>query len=205
MFNKSKDGVAILLPYPLLLIIDNYDSFTYNLLDYFARLGQTCRVVRNNAITIAGIEDLNPDGIVISPGPETPDKAGITMQVIQHFHACMPLLGICLGHQAIGQFFGAKLVHAAQPVHGYVSPLLHNGHPMFKEIPQQAAVMRYHSLVLQQFEKTPLAVTAYTPQGEVMALAHQHLPLFGLQFHPESVLTQHGLQMLNNCLKLMSK
>lgn len=188
----------------MLLIIDNYDSFTYNLLDYFAQLGQECLVVRNDAITIAGIEAINPAGIVISPGPETPEKAGITPQVVKHFHNRTPLLGICLGHQAIGQFFGATLVRAVQPVHGYVSPLLHNEHPMFNHIPQQTAVMRYHSLVLQQLEQTPLAVTARTPQGEVMALAHPQLPLFGLQFHPESVLTQHGLQMLNNCLQLMS-
>lgn len=192
------------MPCPLLLIIDNYDSFTYNLLDYFAQLGQECRVIRNDAVTIAGIEALQPAGIVISPGPETPEKAGITPQVVKYFHNRTPLLGICLGHQAIGQFFGAKLVRAVQPVHGYLSPLLHNGHLMFRNIPQQTAVMRYHSLVLQQLGQTPLEVTACTPQGEVMALAHPHLPIFGLQFHPESVLTQHGLQILNNCLQLMS-
>lgn len=189
----------------MLLIIDNYDSFTYNLLDYFAQLGAECCVVRNNACSIADIENQNLHGIVISPGPETPAKAGITMAVIKHFHKHLPLLGICLGHQAIGQFFGASLVRATRPVHGYVSPLLHNGHPMFEKIPQQTPVMRYHSLVLQDFEQTPLAVTAYSPEGEVMAFAHQNLPLFGLQFHPESVLTRHGLQMLNNCLQLMSK
>lgn len=189
----------------MLLLIDNYDSFTYNLLDYFAQLGAECSVVRNDACTLSNVENWNPSGIIISPGPETPQKAGIILPLIQRFHAQIPMLGICLGHQAIGQFFGADLVQAKRPMHGFVSPLVHNEHAMFKNIPQETQVMRYHSLVLQNLAQTPLVITAQTPEGEVMALAHPHLPLYGLQFHPESVLTKQGLKMLNNCLQLMSK
>lgn len=189
----------------MLLLIDNYDSFTYNLLDYFAQLGAECRVVRNDACTLSDVAHWNPSGIIISPGPETPQKAGITLALIRQFHAQKPILGICLGHQAIGQFFGAELVQAKRPMHGFISPLIHNGHPMFQNIPQKTMVMRYHSLVLQNLAQTPLTITAHTPEGEVMALTHPYLPLYGLQFHPESVLTKQGLQMLNNCLQLMSK
>ncbi|QQS29987.1 MAG: aminodeoxychorismate/anthranilate synthase component II [Sphingobacteriales bacterium] len=186
------------------LLIDNYDSFTYNLLDYFAQLGVSCKVVRNNACTLSDINALNPEGIIISPGPETPEKSGITIPVIRSFHQKVPILGICLGHQAIGQYFGAKLVLAKQPIHGYTSALVHHNHPMFYNIPQHTPVMRYHSLVLTEVTNTPLEITATTVEGEIMAIAHQHLPIYGVQFHPESILTHEGLNILNNCLNLMS-
>jgi len=189
----------------LLLLIDNFDSFTYNLLDYFAQLGASCKVIRNNACSLSDIESWQPSGLVISPGPETPAQAGITLSAIAHFYSCLPILGICLGHQALGQFFGAKLLPAAEPVHGFTAPLIHNGHAMFAGVPQHNKVMRYHSLILEGLEKTPLQVTATTPQGEVMALAHTTLPIYGVQFHPESVLTENGLHILSNCLNLMHK
>ena len=189
----------------MFLLIDNYDSFTYNLLDYFAQLNVLCKVVRNDACTLTDITSLNPSGIIISPGPKTPEKAGITLSVVGHFYQKLPILGICLGHQAIGQYFGATLELAKKPVHGYISPITHNHHPMFTGIPQPTNVMRYHSLILTNITSTPLDVTAQTEEGEIMAIAHKQLPIFGLQFHPESILTKEGLNILNNCLKLMSK
>ncbi len=182
----------------MVLLIDNYDSFTYNLYDYILQLGEQCRVVRNDEITLEELADISFSSAVISPGPKTPAEAGITMPFIKHYHNRLPILGICLGHQALGQFFGATLVKARQPMHGKTTLIQHTNHLLFKGLPQQLQVMRYHSLILEGLEKTGLKVTATTADGEIMALAHKSLPLAGVQFHPESILTPQGLQLMRN-------
>lgn len=155
-------------------------------------------VVRNDECTIEQIEELNFDSIIISPGPRTPQQAGITSALIRAFYNRKPILGICLGHQAIGEFFGAQLVKAQKPMHGKTSVVTHNGHFLFKGLPQQFEVMRYHSLVLNNVTETSLQVLAETTEGEVMGVAHPELPIVGVQFHPESILTPNGLQLLRN-------
>lgn len=185
----------------MLLLIDNYDSFTYNLQDYLAQLDFASQVVRNDQCTLQQIKDWQPEAIVISPGPETPSKAGITMPLIQHFYTQIPIVGICLGHQAIGEFFGARLDKASRPMHGMTSLIHHTGHAMFGDLPRSFEVMRYHSLCLYDLENTPLIATAHTSTGEIMALAHRSLPLVGCQFHPESILTEYGLQILEHSLQ----
>jgi len=182
----------------MVLLLDNYDSFTYNLRDYILQCGKQCTVIRNNEMSLPEIEKLNFSSAIISPGPKTPTEAGITMRFIERFHKQKPLLGICLGHQAIGEFFGANLIKAHKPVHGKISSITHNGSYLFKNLPQQFEVMRYHSLILTGVEKTELQITATTAQNEVMALAHPVLKIAGVQFHPESVLTPHGLQIMKN-------
>ncbi|HWB64466.1 MAG TPA: aminodeoxychorismate/anthranilate synthase component II [Chitinophagales bacterium] len=181
----------------MVLLLDNYDSFTYNLYDYILQLGLTCKVVRNNELSIDEIATLNFSCAVISPGPKTPDEAGITMPFIERFNQVKPILGICLGHQAIGQFFGAKVVRAQKPMHGKTSLVKHTGHALFKNVPQDFEAMRYHSLIINNIEKTPLQVIAKT-ETEVMAVAHPQLKIAGIQFHPESVLTPDGLQIMHN-------
>lgn len=183
----------------MILLIDNYDSFTYNLYDYIRQLGWQCTVVRNDQIRIAEIKQLkNLQAIVLSPGPGEPQNAGITMDVITHFYNKVPLLGICLGHQAIGEYFGAKLVKAQQPMHGKTSTLFfEKEHYLFKAINEQFEVMRYHSLILKEV-KEPLEIIATTSSGEIMALSHKELPIVGIQFHPESILTENGLLLLRN-------
>lgn len=185
---------------PNLLLIDNFDSFTYNLYDYLLQLGARCEVRRNDALTPDELETLAPDGIVLSPGPQTPDRAGCLLEVIRRFHDRIPLLGICLGHQGIGQFFGARLEKAVTPMHGKTSRLVHRGHPLFAGLPSNFSVMRYHSLLLLDLEKTGLECIAESETGEVMAIAHRDFPAWGVQFHPESILTEHGLAMLRNWL-----
>ncbi len=184
----------------MILIIDNYDSFTYNLRDYIMQLGRECVVVRNDEKMLNEFDVLKFDAAVISPGPKTPAEAGITMQFIQKFYLSKPLLGICLGHQAIGEFFGWKLVKAQKPIHGKTSGLVaKNGCAVFKNLPAEFEVMRYHSLVLKPEENSVLEVIASAKQsGEVMAIQHRHLPITGFQFHPESILTPSGLTMLRN-------
>ena len=182
---------------PHLLLLDNYDSFTYNLYDYLAQLALPCTVLRNDQTTIAEIEQGGYSGIVLSPGPNRPEDAGILMDVLRHFYDQLPILGICLGMQAIGAFFGATLVRAAVPMHGKLSALQHNGAGLFSGLVQGTAVMRYHSLVLEALPPT-LQVTAWTAEGECMALRHRTLPLVGVQFHPESILTKDGQAMLQN-------
>jgi anthranilate synthase/aminodeoxychorismate synthase-like glutamine amidotransferase len=182
----------------VVLLLDNYDSFTYNLYDYILQLGQQCTVVRNNEMSIEEIAALNFSSIVISPGPKTPKEAGITMQLIERFHQTRPILGICLGHQAIGQFFGAQLVKAAKPMHGKTSTISHNNHWLFKGIPTPFEVMRYHSLVIEENLPKYLHLLAQNYDRELMVIAHENLPIIGIQFHPESVLTEHGLQLLQN-------
>ncbi len=180
------------------VLIDNYDSFTYILLHYLLQTGNDCKVYRNDEITLEHLIALNPSRIIISPGPETPMQAGITMQVIEHFHRHTPILGVCLGHQALGMFFGAKLIHAPYPMHGKTSAITHNNHELFKGIPSPYTVMRYHSLSVTGFEGTGLIATAHTTDGAIMALAHKEYPCTGVQFHPESIGTEHGLQLLKN-------
>lgn len=182
---------------PHLLLLDNYDSFTYNLYDYLAQLGLPCTVLRNDQTTVEAIEAGGYAGIVLSPGPNRPSDAGILMDVLRRFHDQLPILGICLGMQAMGEFFGATLVKAAVPMHGKLSPIRHNGAGLFRGLAQDTPVMRYHSLVLEQLPEA-LEPTAWTAAGECMALRHRRHALVGVQFHPESILTKDGQTMLQN-------
>lgn len=187
----------------MLLMLDNYDSFTYNLVQYFGELGETVIVKRNDQTSITEIESLNPDRICISPGPCDPEQAGISMEVIRHFAGKKPILGVCLGHQAIGQVFGGKVIRAKQIMHGKTSPITHRGTDVFKNIPSPFTVIRYHSLAVER-ETLPecLEITAETADGEIMGLAHRSLPIYGVQFHPESVLSEYGHELLRNFLSL---
>lgn len=181
-----------------ILLLDNYDSFTYNLYDYLQQTGHTCWVVRNDAISIDELEKTDFQAIVLSPGPKRPEDAGIMPAVIAQFYLSKPILGVCLGMQALGMFFGAKLVKANVPMHGKTSLITHLPHPIFEDIPPQFEVMRYHSLVLESLKGTDLQAIASTEAGELMALQHCSLPLVGVQFHPESILTQYGMNMIQN-------
>ena len=186
-----------------ILLLDNYDSFTYNLYDYLLQTGVECRVLRNDALPLTAFEGLDFEAIVFSPGPKRPADAGLMLPLIERFYKCVPMLGICLGHQALGEFFGAKLVKAKVPMHGKTTEIRHFGYPLFCEIPERFTVMRYHSLLLESLDGTPLQCLAKTDDGEIMALAHQSLPLMGVQFHPESILTEYGLQMLKNWVGML--
>ncbi|WP_296593422.1 aminodeoxychorismate/anthranilate synthase component II [Methylophaga sp.] len=190
----------------MLLMIDNYDSFTYNLVQYFAELGAEVEVQRNDKLTISDIETLNPELIVISPGPCTPNEAGISLDVIHQFAGKKPILGVCLGHQAIGQAFGGNVVHAREIMHGKTSPVHHNNVGVFKGLNNPLQATRYHSLVIKK-DTLPdcFEVTAWTenPDGsidEIMGVRHKTLPIEGVQFHPESILTEQGHQLLKNFL-----
>ena len=186
-----------------LLLIDNYDSFTYNLYDYLCTLEASCEVVRNDKVSMMELQKCQFDGLVLSPGPKRPQDAGILMNIIAEYHNKIPILGICLGMQAIGEFFGAKLVHAREPIHGKTSAIhLEEDCILWNDIKNPTTVMRYHSLVLKELPAC-LIPTAWTAENELMALQHQTLPIFGVQFHPESILTQEGHQMLNNWLALL--
>jgi anthranilate synthase/aminodeoxychorismate synthase-like glutamine amidotransferase len=182
----------------MIAMIDNYDSFTYNLVQYLGELGADVRVFRNDAISISSLVDMKPSHVVISPGPGTPDGAGITLEAIRRLAGRMPILGVCLGHQAIGQAFGGKVVRARQVMHGKTSRVRHDGLGVFSTIEDQFTVTRYHSLVVER-ETLPddLIVTAEA-DGEIMGLRHRELPLEGVQFHPEALLTEHGHKMLQN-------
>ncbi|MBT8074869.1 MAG: aminodeoxychorismate/anthranilate synthase component II [Gammaproteobacteria bacterium] len=188
----------------MILMIDNYDSFTYNLVQYLGELGADVKTVRNDAITTAGIRDLNPQGIVISPGPCTPDDAGISLAIVAELGDAYPILGVCLGHQCIGQVFGGKVVRADKVMHGKTSMMHHRGEGVFAGLPQPFEATRYHSLVLQK-DAVPacLEVTAWTEKDnseieEIMGLKHVDLPIEGVQFHPESILTRCGHDLLQN-------
>jgi len=186
----------------MLLMIDNYDSFTYNLVQYFGELGEDVRVFRNDEITLAEIEALAPDRICISPGPCSPAEAGISIDVLKHFAGKLPMLGVCLGHQAIGAAFGGKVVRAQRVMHGKADTLSHSGAGVFEGLPEQFEVARYHSLAVER-ESLPdcLEITAQTADGEIMGLRHRDFDIEGVQFHPESIATEHGHAMLANFLK----
>ena len=192
------DGLSYF--WQVILLIDNYDSFTHMLRDYILQCGFSCRVLRNDELSVDAIEPDSFTAAVLSPGPKTPAEAGITNAFIAKYHSSKPLLGICLGHQALGQFFGMELSKAQQPMHGKTSEIKLSPHPMFAGIPQQVQVMRYHSLVVLPNTQTDMQVIAVTDDNEVMAIAHPTLPIAGLQFHPESVLTPDGLMMIRNWL-----
>lgn len=187
----------------MLLLIDNYDSFVYNLARYLIELGYETRVVRNDAVTVEDVRRISPAAIVISPGPCTPLEAGISCELIRGLGATIPTLGVCLGHQAIAEALGGRVVRAAEPVHGRTSQVFHDGQQLFVGLPQPFRATRYHSLVVDEATlPSELVVTARTDDGIPMALSHRHWPLFGVQFHPESVLTQSGRLLLANFLKL---
>ena len=185
----------------MLLMIDNYDSFTYNLVQYFGELGEEVKVVRNDELEVDDLEALHPARIVLSPGPCTPNQAGISLATIERFKGRVPILGVCLGHQAIGQAFGGKVVHAKTLMHGKVSRIHHEGRGVFAGLPTPYDATRYHSLAIER-ETCPadLEVTAWTEDGEIMGVRHRSLPVEGVQFHPESILTQHGHELLRNFL-----
>jgi len=187
----------------MLLMIDNYDSFTYNLVQYFGELGENIRVFRNNKITIPEIEELNPERIVISPGPCTPSEAGISIEVIKHFAGRIPLLGVCLGHQSIGAAFGGDIIRAPRLMHGKISFIHHDGKTIFQGLPNPFEATRYHSLIIKR-ETLPdcLEITAWTDQDEIMGVRHKEFILEGVQFHPESILTKVGKNLLKNFLEL---
>ncbi|MET4695584.1 aminodeoxychorismate/anthranilate synthase component II [Endozoicomonas lisbonensis] len=192
----------------MLLMIDNYDSFTWNLVQYFGELGARVEVHRNDEITIADIEKLNPERIVISPGPCTPNEAGVSMETIRRFQGELPILGVCLGHQSIGQVYGGKVVRARQVMHGKTSPIYHKNEGVFAGLPDPVTTTRYHSLIIEK-ESLPdcLEVTAWTQfddgrEDEIMGVRHKTLPVEGVQFHPESIMTHHGHDILANFLKI---
>ena len=187
----------------MLLMIDNYDSFTYNLVQYFGELGEDVKVVRNDEISLDEVAAMKPDHIVVSPGPCTPNEAGISVPLIERFAGRIPLLGVCLGHQSIGQAFGGRIVHARELMHGKTSAISHNGQGVFRSLPNPFLATRYHSLVIER-ESLPdcLEITAWTEDGEIMGVRHRSLPVEGVQFHPESILTEHGHALLRNFLGL---
>ena len=186
----------------MILVIDNYDSFTFNLVQYLGILGAKVEVRRNDAITVEDIQGLNPERILISPGPCTPNEAGISMDVIREYSGKLPLLGVCLGHQSIGQVFGGDIIRAAQIMHGKTSPMEHTSVGVFSDLPSPFRATRYHSLVV---DKTTLPdclqVTAWSDDGEIMGIRHREHPTQGVQFHPESILTEHGLDLMRNWLE----
>jgi anthranilate synthase/aminodeoxychorismate synthase-like glutamine amidotransferase len=187
----------------MILLVDNYDSFVFNLARYLERLGCATRVVRNDAIGPREIAALGPEAVVLSPGPCTPAEAGCSLEVVRHLAPKIPILGICLGHQAIGAAFGASIVRAAEPVHGRTSEIFHDGQSVFAGLPSPIVACRYHSLVVEcQSLPAELQVTAWTADGTIMALAHRELPVVGLQFHPESILTDVGYDLLAAFLRL---
>lgn len=185
----------------MVIMIDNYDSFVYNLVQYLQELGQEVRVFRNDRVTLEEMESLSPSHIVISPGPCTPAEAGISLAAIKHFAGRIPILGVCLGHQAIGQAFGGRVVRAGRPMHGKTSLVYHDGTGIYRGLPNPFAAARYHSLLVER-ETLPdcLAITAQTGQGEIMGLRHREYPVEGVQFHPESILTMVGKKLLANFL-----
>ncbi len=187
-----------------IILFDNYDSFTYNLYDYLGRLGVRCQVWRNDALSLEQWQSLRPDALLISPGPKTPADAGLLLPVLAHFCHQIPVLGVCLGHQAIGQYFGAELHKAEKPMHGKTSLIRHQGIDIFEGLPNPMQVMRYHSLLLRGLPPD-LEVLASSEEGEIMALRHRLLPIHGVQFHPESILSPQGLRLLDNWLQNIKK
>lgn len=186
----------------MILLIDNYDSFVFNVARYLTELGEEVEVRRNDALDIAAIERLRPQALVISPGPCSPNEAGVSLDAVRALSGRLPILGICLGHQCIGQAFGGRVVRAKEPMHGRASQVRHAGTDVFEGLPSPFPAGRYHSLAVELDEGTPLIATAWSEDGEIMGLAHRTHPTYGVQFHPESVLTGHGYDLLANFLKL---
>lgn len=190
----------------MLLMIDNYDSFTYNLVQYFGELGAEVQVFRNDQIDLEGIAARHPDHLVISPGPCAPDQAGVSLAAIQHFAGKLPILGVCLGHQAIGQAFGGCIIHASTVMHGKTSPVWHHQQGVFSDLPNPFRATRYHSLVIERaslpdcLEELAWTAAEGDAQSEIMGVRHKTLPIQGVQFHPESIMTEHGHQLLSNFL-----
>ena len=186
----------------MLLMIDNYDSFTYNLVQYLGELGEEVKVFRNDEITVEGVEKPRPSHVVISPGPCTPNEAGISVPLIKSLAGKVPILGVCLGHQAIGQAFGGRIVHAKQVMHGKTSPIRHDSRGVFRGLPGGYTATRYHSLVIEKASlPAELELSAWTDDGEIMGVRHRKLAVEGVQFHPESILTEHGHELLRNFLQ----
>ena len=196
-------SVNTTLNYAVLLVIDNYDSFTYNLVQYFGQLGVEQRIFRNNEITPAEALALNPDRVLLSPGPCSPAEAGVTLAMIETFKGRKPIFGVCLGHQSIGHYFGGRVIRADRLMHGKTSPILHDGKGVFAGLPSPFEATRYHSLLVKR-ETFPavLEIAAETAEGEIMGLRHREFPIHGVQFHPESILTLEGKKLLQNFLKL---
>jgi para-aminobenzoate synthetase component II len=187
----------------VILVIDNYDSFTYNLVQYLGELGAEVAVYRNDAITVEGIEELKPERLLISPGPGTPDTAGVTLDAIRAFAGRLPILGVCLGHQAIGQVFGGIVVRAPYLMHGKMSEICHDSATVFRGLPYRFRATRYHSLIVEKASlPATLEVSATTPDGIIMGLRHRDYPIEGVQFHPESVMTEHGKTLLENFMNM---
>jgi len=187
----------------MLLMIDNYDSFTFNIVQYFGQLGENVLVHRNDKISLAEIETLRPERIVISPGPCSPEEAGISVSAIKRFAGKIPILGVCLGHQSIGYAFGGTVLRSASLMHGKTSPILHNGQELFAGLPNPFLATRYHSLIVDRPTLPDcLEVTAWVENGEIMGLRHKELPIWGVQFHPESILTENGMDLLRNFLTI---
>ena len=189
----------------MLLMIDNYDSFTYNLVQYFGELGEDVRVFRNDQITLEGIAELRPDQLVLSPGPCTPAEAGVCVPAVRHFAGKLPILGVCLGHQSIGVALGGRIVRAQQLMHGKTSEISSDGRGVFRGLPQRLTVIRYHSLAIERASlPAELEVSATADDGEIMGVRHRELAVEGVQFHPESILSEHGHAMLKNFLERVS-
>lgn len=187
----------------MLLMLDNYDSFTFNIVQYLAQLGEEVQVVRNDEIGVADIAALKPERIVVSPGPCSPEEAGISVACIKEYAGRIPILGVCLGHQSIGAAFGGKVVRSVVLMHGKTSPIHHDGRELFEGLPNPFCATRYHSLVVERSSLPDcLEVTAWVDNGEIMGLRHKELPVWGVQFHPESILTEGGMELLDNFLKL---
>ena len=187
----------------MLLVIDNFDSFTFNLVQYFGQLGVTQRIFRNNEITPAEALALKPERVLLSPGPCSPREAGVTLDIIRVFAGVVPILGVCLGHQALGHYFGGKVVRATRLMHGKTSPIQHRDTDLFHGLPQGFAATRYHSLLVERASfPAELEITAETAEGEIMGLRHRQLPVWGVQFHPESIATENGMNILKNFLSL---
>ena len=190
----------------MILMIDNYDSFTYNLVQYLGQLGEEVVVRRNDEITLTKIEEMKPEAIFLSPGPCTPEEAGITVEIVRAFHKGIPILGVCLGHQAIASAFGARVVRAGRIMHGKTSPILNDGRTIFEGLASPFPAGRYHSLIVER-ETLPdcLEISAETAEGEIMGLRHRRWPVEGIQFHPESILTPGGKRIIKNFLKLLDR
>lgn len=183
----------------LILVIDNYDSFTFNLVQYIKSVGEEVVVVRNDEVSLQDIKEMQPDSILLSPGPGNPDTAGICLSIVKELHQAIPILGVCLGHQIIAQAFGGKVHKAKEPVHGKVDVITHDGKQIFRDIASPSLVTRYHSLIVEETTfPSCLEVSAKTEYGEIMAIRHKQYPIEGVQFHPEAILTENGLQMIQN-------